>query len=288
MKTVLGVIGGSGVYQMESAQLVREHDILTPFGRPSDPVIEARIGDRTVYFIPRHGKGHRFLPSEVPYRANIFALKTLGVTHLLAISAVGIMQEQILPGDMVVPDQIFDRTAGVRPSTFFGNGIVGHVSFADPFCSEMRNIAMNAAKNVHARVHSGGTYVSMEGPAFSTRAESHFYRSTLAPSVIGMTATPEAKLAREAELSYAIIATATDFDCWHQTEEDVTVEAVLKVLKSNSQMVQKIVCEVAKIIPEHSSAESLSAAKNAILTNPEFMNQATKESLAPLYGKYWS
>ncbi len=288
VKTVLGVIGGSGVYQMESAQLIAHHDILTPFGKPSDPVIEAKIGDRTVFFIPRHGKGHRFLPSEVPYRANIFALKTLGVTHVLGVSAVGIMQEEIQPGDMVVPDQIFDRTAGIRPSTFFGNGVVGHLSFADPFCPEMRGIAINAAKSAKARLYTGGTYVSMEGPAFSTRAESHFYRSTLSPSVIGMTATPEAKLAREAELSYAIIATATDFDCWHRTEADVTVEAVLKVLKANSQMVQKIVCEVAKLIPEFSSADSLSAAKHSIMTAPEFMNSITKENLAPLYGKYWT
>jgi len=284
----LGVIGGSGVYQMEGAEFVRHHDLVTPFGSPSAPIVETRVQDRTIFFIPRHGLGHRFLPSEVPYKANIFALKMLGVTHVLAVSAVGIMQDSIKPGDMVIPDQIFDRTNGQRAATFFGNGVVGHVGFADPFCEEMRTLAIDAAVSCGARVYKGGTYVAMEGPAFSTRAESHFYRNTLSPSIIGMTAIPEAKLAREAELSYGLLATATDYDCWHATEEDVSVEAVLKVLKANGQMVQKIVKKVAELLPQTSSAPSLSAAKHAIMTSVEIIPDKLKRDLSPLYGKYWN
>ena len=283
----LGVIGGSGVYQMEGAEFVKHHDLMTPFGLPSAPIVEAKVADRTLFFIPRHGLGHRFLPSEVPYRANIFALKMLGVTHVLAVSAVGIMQDSIKPGDMVIPDQIFDRTNGQRAASFFGNGVVGHVGFADPFCEEMRTVAIDATMSCGARLYKGGTYVAMEGPLFSTRAESHFYRNTLSPSVIGMTAIPEAKLAREAELSYGLLATATDYDCWHATEEDVSVEAVLKVLKENGQMVQKIVKKVAEILPKTSGAPSLSAARFAIMTSKETIPAKIKDDLRPLYGKYW-
>lgn len=287
IKTQLGVIGGSGVYQMDGVEIIKEHDLDTPFGKPSDKITEAKIEGRTVFFIPRHGKGHRLLPQEVPYRANIYAMKKLGVTHLLAVSAVGIMKEEINPGDFVVPDQVFDRTKGMRDSTFFGNGIAGHVTFADPFCDEMRSIAIKAAKTKGAKVHETGAYVCMEGPQFSTRSESVFYRDTLKPAVIGMTAVPEVKLAREAELSYAVIATATDYDCWHETEEDVSVEAVIAVLKANAEMANSIVKEVATSLPETSSAHSLSAAQFAIMTNPSLIPQKTKEDLELLYGKYW-
>lgn len=284
----LGVIGGSGIYQMDGAKVVGEHDIDTPFGKPSDPVIETDINGRRVYFIPRHGKGHRLTPSEVNYRANIYALKKLGVTHVLAVSAVGIMQEAIRPGDMVVPDQIFDRTKGVRASTFFGEGCVGHVSFADPFCGELREVIHSSSKASAARVHNGGSYVCMEGPQFSTRAESHFYRKTLEPSVIGMTGLPEAKLAREAELCYAMLALATDYDCWHETEEDVSVEAVMAVLKANSELANRIVKKVSDSLATTSTCSCLHAAEHAIMTRHDLIPGKTKENLSLLYGKYFN
>jgi 5'-methylthioadenosine phosphorylase len=284
----LGVLGGSGVYQMQGLEVVREHDLETPFGKPSDAVIEGRIDGRSVFFIPRHGKGHRLTPSEVPYRANIHALKQLGVTHLLAVSACGIMQEAIRPGDMVVPDQIFDRTKGVRPSSFFGDGIVGHVSFADPFCDELREVVIAGARANSARVHAGGAYVCMEGPQFSTRAESRYYRKTLDPAVIGMTALPEAKLAREAELCYAMLALATDYDCWHETEEDVSVDAVIAVLKANAELANAIVRTVAAALPATSDCACLSAASGAIMTRRDLIPEATRERLSVLYGQYLS
>ncbi len=286
-KTQLGVIGGSGVYQMDEAELIKEHTITTPFGEPSDKVLECAIQGKTVYFIPRHGRGHQWLPSEVKYQANIFALKTLGVTHVLAVSAVGIMREEIRPGDMVVPDQIFDRTRGQRPSTFFGNGIVGHVSFADPFSAEMRAIILDAARAKTSAVHDGGAYVCMEGPQFSTRAESQFYRKTLNPSVIGMTGLPEAKLAREAELCYGMLCLATDYDCWHESEADVAVEDVLKVLKNNAKLANSIVCEVVKRMPEYSTSPDLDCAKFAIITKKEALSPERVKDLEPLYGRYF-
>ena len=286
--TKLGVIGGSGIYQMDGAKVVGEHDIDTPFGKPSDPVIETDINGRRVFFIPRHGKGHRLTPSEVNYRANIYALKKLGVTHVLAVSAVGIMKEEIHPGDMVVPDQIFDRTKGVRASTFFGDGCVGHLSFADPFCNDFRGVIYNSAKASDARVHNGGSYVCMEGPQFSTRAESHFYRKTLEPAVIGMTGLPEAKLAREAELCYAMLALATDYDCWHETEEDVSVEAVMAVLKANSELANRIVKKVSDSIATTSTCSCMHAAEWAIMTRHDLIPGKTKENLSLLYGKYFN
>lgn len=283
----LGVIGGSGLYQMEGVSIVREHDLITPFGKPSDAVIEGNVGGRTVYFIPRHGKGHRHTPSEVPYRANIHALKQLGVTHVMAVSAVGIMREDIKPGDMVVPDQVFDRTKGVRASTFFGEGVVGHVSFADPFCTDVNSIIAASAKKNGATVHKGGTYVCMEGPQFSTRAESRFYRQTLAPAVIGMTGIPEAKLAREAEMCYGMLALATDYDCWHETEEDVSVDAVMAVLKANATMANATVKSVIASMPNTATCSCQSAAKMAIMTTPNAIPAAVKEKLHILYGKYF-
>jgi len=282
----LAVIGGSGLYQMDAVKVVKEHDVTTPFGKPSDAIIETQIDGRVVYFLPRHGRGHRLTPSEVPYRANIYALKQLGVTHILAVSACGIMKDEIKPGDMVVPDQIFDRTKGVRESTFFGDGIVGHVSFADPFCDEMRQLIIAACTANKATTHGSGTYVCMEGPMFSTRAESQQYRKTLDPAVIGMTAIPEAKLAREAELSYGMLALATDYDCWHETEEDVTVEVVLAVLKANAALANAIVKSVAASLPHESSSPALHAARHAIMTTPALIPAATKERLALLYGAY--
>jgi 5'-methylthioadenosine phosphorylase len=286
-KTQLGVIGGSGVYQMDGAQVILEHSIKTPYGEPSSKVIEAVVDDKRVYFLPRHGKHHEFTPSEVNYRANVYAMKTLGVTHLMAVSAVGIMKEHISPGHMVVPDQIFDRTKGIRPSTFFGDGVVGHASFADPFSEEMRQLIIKASANKKHRTHEGGSYICMEGPQFSSRAESHFYRKTLEPAVIGMTALPEAKLAREAELCYGMLALATDYDCWHEDEEDVSVEAVIKVLKQNAKRANDIVKEVAQILPPTSTSPDLDACKFAIITAREAIPQKRKKELEPLYGKYF-
>lgn len=282
-KTQLAVIGGSGVYQMKGAALVREHTFTTPFGDPSDAVMECDVDGKKVFFLPRHGRGHRFLPSEVNYRANIYALKLLGVTHVLAVNAVGIMIESIRPGDLVVPHQIFDRTKGQRASTFLGQGVAGHVMFADPFCPEMLALAEEACKKANVKHHVGGTYVCMEGPQFSTRAESHFYRDTLKPSVIGMTAIPEAKLAREAELSYGMVALATDYDCWHETEEDVSVEAVLEVMRGNTEKANAVVRTLVGMMPETSTAASLCAAKYAIMTDVSIIPRATRDRLSLLY-----
>ena len=284
----LGVMGGSGVYHMEGVEIVAEHRLATPFGKPSDAVVETRIGDQSVYFLPRHGRGHVLLPSEVPYRANIYAMKQMGVTHLLAISAVGIMREAIKPGDMVVPDQIFDRTRGIRASTFFGDGIAGHVAFADPFCGELRDLLLAAAKNAGVTTHDGGTYICMEGPQFSTRAESHFYRREVNATVIGMTALPEAKLAREAEMCYAMLAMGTDYDCWHEAEEDVSVEAVVAVLKANAEHANQIVCTLTAQLPRTSDCDCLNAAQFAIITSPDAISSAAKERLGLLYDKYWT
>jgi 5'-methylthioadenosine phosphorylase len=281
------VIGGSGIYQMDGVQIVNEYQIPTPFGPTSSPVVEALMDNKQVFFIARHGQHHSLTPSEVPYQANIYALKTLQVTHLMAISAVGIMKENIHPGDMVIPDQIFDRTKGTRPSTFFSDGIVGHVQFADPFCPQMRELILAAATKTEVKFHDGGTYVCMEGPQFSTRAESEFYRRTLAPAVIGMTAIPEAKLAREAELSYAMLALATDYDCWHQEEEAVSVDAVIAVLKKNVSLAHKILSELVRCLPESSIHPNLYAAKNAIMSKPEMIPHKTKEKLTAIYGHYW-
>lgn len=283
---VLGVIGGSGLYQMEGAETVDEHHLDTPYGQPSDAVVEAKLGGRTAFFLPRHGKGHRLLPSEVPARANIHALKQLGVTHVLAVSACGIMREEIEPGDMVVPDQIFDRTRGVRPSTFFGEGVVGHLPFADPFCEELRAVVIGAAREAGAKLHAGGTYICVEGPLFSTRAESNFYRDAVGAAVIGMTALPEAKLAREAEMCYAMLAMGTDYDCWHEDEEDVTIDQVLVVMKANGALANRIVAEVASRLPAESDCECLSAAQYAIVTDRAAIPKEAKERLRVLYGKY--
>ena len=283
---VLGIIGGSGLYQMEGAETVAEHVLDTPFGQPSDAIVEARVSGRAAYFLPRHGKGHRLLPAEVPARANIHALKQLGVTHVLAVSACGIMREEIEPGDMVVPDQIFDRTRGSRPSTFFGEGVVGHLPFADPFCAELREIVIDSAQGADARLHAGGTYICMEGPLFSTRAESHFYRKTVDAAVIGMTALPEAKLAREAELCYAMLAMGTDYDCWHEEEEDVTIDQIIAVMKANGALANQIVAEVVARLPERSDCACLSAAQYAIVTDRAMISAEAKERLRLLYGKY--
>lgn len=282
----LGVIGGSGFYEMDGVTVVQEREVDTPFGRPSDLLVEADIDGRAVVFLPRHGRGHRLLPSEVKYRANIHALKQLGITHVLAVGAVGIMKEHIRPGDMVVPDQIFDRTTGIRPSTFFGDGVVGHVSFADPFCPDLRALVARAARNRGAVVHEGGTYICMEGPQFSTRAESHFYRRAADATVIGMTALPEAKLAREAEMCYAVLSMGTDYDCWHEQEGDVDIESVLAILKANTRTANAVVKEISGLLPETSHCGCRHAARDAIITAHDAIPNEARQRLDILYGHY--
>ncbi|MEE4255311.1 MAG: S-methyl-5'-thioadenosine phosphorylase, partial [Desulfuromusa sp.] len=227
---VIGVIGGSGLYEIEGLTDVREVKLDTPFGSPSDLYITGFLGAAKMVFLPRHGRGHRLLPSEVNYRANIYGMKTLGVENIISVSAVGSMKEEIVPGHIVIPDQFFDRTQGKRASTFFGNGVVGHVQFADPVCKDLSSILADSAQNVGATVHQGGTYVCIEGPNFSTRAESNIYRSW-GVDIIGMTNLPESRLAREAEICYGTVALATDYDCWHDGHDDVAVDAILEIIK---------------------------------------------------------
>ncbi len=281
---VLGIIGGSGLYDIEGLEAVEETRVSTPYGEPSDSVVRGRLGDVTLLFLPRHGRGHRLAPHEIPYRANVCALKKLGATHLVSISAVGSMKEAIAPGDFVVADQLIDLTKR-RPSTFFEDGVVGHVGFADPVCEHLAEALAGAARRAGAKVHAGGTYVCIEGPQFSTRAESLLYRSW-GVSVIGMTALPEAKLAREAELPYALLALATDYDCWHESEEDVTVEAVLAVMKKNVVAARRAVVELSRALPDPKASKASAALAAAIMTAPDRIPPAAHERLDWLVGKY--
>jgi|SRR5579859_3519206 len=281
---VLGVIGGSGLYEIEGLTGVEEVRVETPYGPPSDAVVRGRLGETTLLFLPRHGRGHRVAPHEINFRANVCALKKLGATHLVSISAVGSMREDIAPGDFVVADQLVDLTKR-RVSTFFEDGVVGHVGFADPVCPALSAALGDAAASAGARVHRGGTYVCIEGPQFSTRAESRLYRSW-GVAVIGMTALPEAKLAREAELPYALLALATDYDCWHASEEDVTVEAVLAVMKKNVVTARRAVAELASRVPDAAASPASRALAGAIMTAPERIPPAAHARLGWLIGKY--
>jgi 5'-methylthioadenosine phosphorylase len=281
---VLAVIGGSGLYDIPGLTDVEEVRVETPFGPPSDAIVRGRLQGTTLLFLPRHGRGHRIPPHKIDSRANICALKKLGATHLVSISAVGSMKEAIAPGDFVVVDQFIDLTKG-RTSTFFGDGLVGHVGFADPVCGDLSAALAAAALRAGARVHRGGTYVCIEGPQFSTRAESVLYRSW-GVSVIGMTAMPEAKLAREAELPYALLALATDYDCWHEAEEDVTVEAVLKVLGENVAKARRAVGELAPALPDPARSRATGALAAALMTARDQIQPATLSQLDWLVGKY--
>lgn len=287
MKTSVGIIGGSGLYDMEGLTNVQERRVETPFGSPSDLIVTGELAGKPVAFLPRHGRGHRFLPSEVNYRANIYALKSLGVTHVVSVSAVGSLQAQHAPGGVVIPSQILDRTNGARERTFFGKGIVGHVSLADPYCPELQAIVHKAAVKEIPSSHLGGTYVCVEGPRFSSRAESHSFRA-LGADIIGMTAMPEAILAREAELPYVTLAFVTDYDCWKESEEAVSVEAVMAVLKKNVDASKRIVRGVVEALPMEAKPSPITeAAKFAIMTPKELIPHETKRSLDLLYGKYW-
>jgi 5'-methylthioadenosine phosphorylase len=280
----IGVIGGSGLYQMPELAGVREVEIKTPFGKTSDPLIRGRLGGVDLIFLPRHGKGHRWLPTEINFRANIFALKKLGVERIISVSAVGSLREEIAPGHLVVPDQFIDRTTQ-RPSTFFGRGVVAHVSLANPFCSDLSKVLVTAARQEGAEVHSGGTYVCMEGPQFSTRAESHLYRAWGA-HVIGMTNLQEAKLAREAEICFGTLALATDYDCWNDQAGDVEIEHVLTVLKQNVALAQRTIARASAELSEPRSCGCISALKDAIITERARIPKKIRTELQPIIGKY--
>ncbi len=284
MSEILGVIGGSGLYEMEDLKNVRRVAVRTPFGDPSDALTVGELEGRTVAFLPRHGRGHRIAPSGINFRANIYALKKIGVNAVLSISAVGSMKEGIRPGDIVVVDQFFDHTK-LRTNTFFGDGVAGHIAFADPVCPVLSAAAHAAARKVVRRVHRGGTYLCIEGPAFSTRAESNIYRKW-GVDVIGMTNLPEAKLAREAELCYATLALATDYDCWHESEDDVSVEAILAILKRNVENSKGIVREVARSLPLSGACGCGDALQYAVITDRKKIPAAARRRLSLLIGKY--
>lgn len=283
-RAVLGVIGGSGLYDLPGLTGVRRERIATPFGEPSDAILIGRLGDQEIAFVPRHGLGHRLLPTEVPYRANLHALKQLGVTRVVSVSAVGSMKEEIEPGHLVLPTQFIDRTFA-RPKTFFGDGVVAHVAFADPVCPQLHQHVQAACFAAGAAVHAGGTYLCIEGPQFSTRAESELYRSWKV-AVIGMTALPEAKLAREAELCYATLALATDYDCWHTSHESVTVAQVVATMQKNVAQAREVIRNAALALGRLGErrcgcGHALDA---AVMTAPAQIPAAARERLKLLLG----
>jgi 5'-methylthioadenosine phosphorylase len=281
----IGIIGGSGLYQMDGLNVLYERSVETPFGEPSDPYVIGEIDGIGVAFLSRHGRGHRLTPTELNYRANIYGFKVLGVETILSASAVGSMKEHIHPTDLVFPDQFIDRTRH-RPDTFFGNGIVGHVSFADPLCNATSMLLGGAARKAGATVHVGGTYLCMEGPQFSTRAESNLYRSW-GVEVIGMTNLQEAKLAREAEICYATMALVTDYDCWHEAQEAVSVEQIIDYLHRNAAMAQRVLkLALPAVAARPRDCGCASALKFAIVTEASQIPLKTKEDLAPIIGKY--
>ncbi len=285
-KAEIGIIGGSGLYNMAGLTDVTEERVETPFGEPSEVFVLGTLEGRKVAFLARHGKGHRILPSELNFKANIYAMKSLGVTSILSVSAVGSLKEEHKPTDFVIPDQFIDRTFD-RTATFFGDGVVGHVGFGDPVCAVVSKVFAEACAEVGVVGKLGGTYVCMEGPQFSTRAESNLYRSWGA-DVIGMTNLQEAKLAREAEISYATLAMVTDYDCWREGHDDVTVDQVIAVMHQNSGNAQRVVKAAVRLMPSDlSAAPAQSAAKFAIMTDRAMIPAATKAKLDVLYGKYW-
>ncbi len=286
MSTRIGVMGGSGLYEIEGLHDIQEVRMDTPFGPPSDAFITGKLGDIEMVFLPRHGRGHVLNPSEVPYRANIWGMKRLGVDWIVSVSAVGSLQEEIVPGHMVIIDQFIDRTKGVRPVTFFEDGVVGHVGFGDPICETLRRYLLQAANESSATVHDQGTYVCMEGPQFSTRAESNLYRSWGA-KVIGMTNLTEAKLAREAEISYATLAMSTDYDCWYEGHDDVTVEAVVRVIQANVATARDIIRRVVPIIAAHEGPLPQDGVmKHGVMTARARLDPEAVARVSLLIGKY--
>jgi len=281
---MVGVLGGSGLYEMEGLIEVQAVSLKTPFGDPSDSYVVGRLEGVKVAFLPRHGKGHRIAPSSLNYRANIYGMKKLGVDWIIGVSAVGSMKESIRPGDMVIPDQLIDRTVA-RPNTFFSDGIVGHVSFADPFCPVLSQILYEAGKEAGATVQKNGTYLCMEGPQFSTRAESTLYRSW-GVDIIGMTNLPEAKLAREAEICYATMAFATDYDCWHQEAGDVSIGDVLRILTQSAKTAKTAIRRAVQMLPDRRVCVCSTALEHALITEKALIPEKTKKHLEPIIGKY--
>lgn len=274
----IGIIGGSGLYDIDGLSDFRERNVETPFGRPSAPLVTGRLGDAEMVFLPRHGQGHTLLPAEINFRANIYAMKQLGVQRILSISAVGSMKEEIKPGDMVIVDQFIDRTSG-RPSTFFGEGIVAHIPFAEPVCPELQHCFQESCRSLEIDYHPRGTYLCINGPQFSTRAESNLYRQWNV-DVIGMTNMPEARLAREAGICYATLALATDYDCWKDDHDDVSVEAVLEIIRRNVENARKIIRKMALIISGATDCSCPRALENTILTHPEHIDPSIRKKLS--------
>jgi 5'-methylthioadenosine phosphorylase len=285
-KLQIGIIGGSGLYDMPGVTDREEVTLATPFGEPSGPYVLGTLRGRRVAFLARHGAGHRLLPSDINFRANIFGMKLLGVEHIVSASAVGSLKEEYKPLDIVIPDQFFDRTKA-RASTFFGRGLAAHVGFAHPFCRILSGLAHESGRSAGATVHKGGTYVCMEGPQFSTLAESNLYRSW-GMDIIGMTNLQEAKLAREAEICYATIALVTDYDCWHPDHDSVTVEMVIANLTQNAKMAQEIIAGTVARLPYARTCECASALKYALVTRPDAIPDQVKQELWPIIGKYLS
>jgi 5'-methylthioadenosine phosphorylase len=283
-RMTVGVIGGSGLYQMEGLSAVEELALATPFGEPSDAFLVGQLGDVRLVFLPRHGRGHRIPPSAINFRANIWGLKKLGVDRILSLSAVGSMREEIAPGDFVVIDQFVDRTRH-RADSFFDRDVVAHVMFADPVCSALRRVLVDAARAIGVRVHDGGTYLCMEGPQFSTRAESRLYRSW-GVDVIGMTNLQEAKLAREAEISYATVAMATDYDCWHESHDDVSIDAILAVMNQNVQRARDLIRAALPLLPADLGCGCGRALQHAIITDRSRIPAQARERLGLLIEKY--
>ncbi len=284
MSVQIGIIGGSGLYDMPELTDREERVVTTPFGNPSGPYVQATLRGRRVAFLARHGAGHRLTPSELNYRANIYGFKQLGVEWIVSASAVGSLREDFKPLDLVIPSQFFDRTRG-RVSTFFGDGIVGHVAFAHPFCGRLSGIVHDSAARTGATVHRGGTYVCMEGPQFSTIAESNYYRAA-GFDIIGMTNLQEAKLAREAEICYTTLALVTDYDCWHPDHDSVTVDMIIANLMQNAKTAQQVIANAVEQLPVERTCECARALAMAIITRPDAIPSAAKERLRPIIGKY--
>jgi 5'-methylthioadenosine phosphorylase len=284
LEKIVGIIGGSGLYEMEGLEEVQTISLNTPFGQPSDSFVTGRLEGVQLAFLPRHGRGHRIAPSFVNFRANIFGMKMLGVQRIIGVSAVGSMKESIHPGDMIIPDQFIDRTVG-RPNTFFSAGIVGHVSFADPVCPELGEILYQTGKEVGATVQKGGVSLCIEGPQFSTRSESKLYR-TWGVDVIGMTNLPEAKLAREAEICYATIAFVTDYDCWHGEAGDVSVSEILRILAESTKTAKSVIRSALHKIPDRRECPCATALQYALITDKKMIPEKTRRDLEPIIGKY--
>jgi len=283
LDAAVGVIGGSGLYEIEGLEDIEKHSVSTPFGDPSDSIIGGTIAGKRVYFLPRHGVGHRLMPHEINHRANIWALRSLGVRYLISVNAVGSLREEMAPRDIVVPDQLIDRTGTAAKHTFFGDGIVAHVSLADPYCDAMRQLVLAAAKPLTQNLHDGGTYMCMNGPAFSTRAEARIHRQ-MGADLIGMTNAPETRLAREAEMSAAAMALVTDYDCWKEDEAAVAVGAVIENLHANSELAKQIIQAVVPTVPDQVDQPSHHALDGSLFTPVDHWPSETREKLAPILG----